>query len=116
MVAEYWYIDHYIDTFLDYIDKSDHIIGHNISFDIRMLRQDCERIGKPCSLDTISTFCTMKDISHVPDLPKKRPRLWLLYTHLFGKEFDHAHDAMADIEATKDCFMELAKRGEITLS
>ncbi|MEI6773576.1 MAG: hypothetical protein WCL18_01825 [bacterium] len=40
----------------------------------------------------------------------------MLYTHLFGKEFDHAHDAMADIEATKDCFMELAKRGEITLS
>jgi hypothetical protein len=55
----------------------------------------------------------MKDISHVADLPKKRPRLWLLYTHLFGKEFANAHDAMADIEATKDCFLELAKRGYI---
>ncbi|HBB04542.1 TPA: DNA polymerase III subunit epsilon, partial [Patescibacteria group bacterium] len=31
---------------MEYIDKSDHIIGHNISFDIRMIQQDCERIGK----------------------------------------------------------------------
>ncbi|MEI7918997.1 MAG: 3'-5' exonuclease [bacterium] len=46
MVAEYKYIDGYIDYFLEYIEKSDHIVGHNISFDLRMLQQDCERIGK----------------------------------------------------------------------
>ena len=115
MVAKYGYIDTYIDEFLAYIDKSDHVIGHNISFDIRMLQQNCDRIGKQYSRERIKTFCTMKDISHVADLPKKRPRLGLLYEHLFGKEFDHAHDAMADIQATKDCFMELAKRGDISL-
>jgi len=115
MVASYEYIDGYIDTFLEYIDKSDHVIGHNIAFDIRMLRQDCERISRVYDRDTIKTFCTMKDISHIEDLPKKRPRLKLLYTHLFGKEFENAHDAMADIEATKDCFLELAKRGHICL-
>lgn len=115
MVAKYGYIDTYIDEFLAYIDKSDHVIGHNISFDIRMLQQNCDRIGKQYSRERIKTFCTMKDISHVSDLPKKRPRLGLLYEHLFGKEFDHAHDAMADIQATKDCFMELAKRGDICL-
>jgi len=116
MVASYWYIDSYMDDFLKYIDKSDHVVGHNISFDIRMLRQDCERIGKSCNLDDIKTFCTMKDIGHIADLPKKRPRLGLLYTHLFGREFNNAHDAMADIEATKDCFLELAKRGAISLN
>lgn len=115
MVAKYEYIDSYIDHFLEYIDKSDHIIGHNISFDIRMLQQDCARIEKLYDWEAITTFCTMKDIGHVPDLPKKRPRLWLLYTHLFDKEFANAHDAMADIEATKDCFLELAKRGHINL-
>lgn len=115
MVEEYGYIDSYIDTFIEYINKSDHVVGHNISFDIRMLQQDCERIGKQYDRDCVKTFCTMKDIDHVSDLPKKRPRLWLLYTHLFGKEFDNAHDAMADIQATKDCFVELAKRGEINL-
>lgn len=116
MVAEYEYIDSYIDHFLTYIDKSDHVIGHNISFDIRMLQQDCARVGKQRDWTTVNTFCTMKDISHVEDLPKKRPRLGLLYTHLFGKELENAHDAMSDIEATKDCFLELAKRGHINLA
>lgn len=115
MVADYWYIDSYIDHFLAYIDKSDHIIGHNISFDIRMLKQDCERIGRAYDWDAIKTFCTMKDIGHISDLPKKRPKLSLLYSHLFGKWFDNAHDALSDIEATKDCFVELAKNGHICL-
>ena len=80
-----------------------------------MLRQDCERIGRSYDLDHLRTFCTMKDINHIEDLPKKRPKLSLLYTHLFGEVFDHAHDAMADIQATKDCFVELCKRGHICL-
>ena len=114
-VAKYDYIETYIDEFLEYIDKSDHVIGHNISFDIRMLQQECQRIDKCYNWERIKTFCTMKDINHIKDLPKKRPRLGLLYSHLFGKEIKNAHDAMADIQATKDCFVELAKRGDITL-
>jgi DNA polymerase III epsilon subunit-like protein len=116
MVAQYWYIDSYIDTFLEHIYKSDYIVGHNISFDIRMLKQDCERIGKQCDRDSMKTFCTMKDTSHLTGLTcKKRPKLWLLYTHLFNKEFENAHDAMSDIQATKDCFIELSKRGKLFL-
>jgi len=91
------------------------VFDRNISFDIRMLQQECQRIDKFYSRERIKTFCTMKDISHIKDLPKKRPRLGLLYLHLFGKEIKNAHDAMADIQATKDCFVELAKRGEIVL-
>ena len=113
MVAEYKYIDGYIDYFLEYIEKSDHIVGHNISFDLRMLQQDCERIGKQYDRSWVKTFCTLRDINHIADLPKKNPKLGILYSHLFGKDFDNAHDAMADIEATKDCFVELAKRGDI---
>jgi len=116
MLQPYDYIDSYVDNFLDYIKKSHCVVGHNISFDMRMLQQDCERIGKCCDRDNIKTFCTMKDTSHLTGLKdKKRPKLKHLYCHLFGKEFEHAHDAMADIEATKDCFVELAKGGKIEL-
>lgn len=115
MVENYWYIDSYIHDFLRHIDKADHIIWHNISFDMRMIKQDCERIGMQRNWENIKTFCTMKDTCHIEHLPKKRPKLSLLYTHLFWKEFAHAHDAMADIEATRDCFLELAKRGDICL-
>lgn len=116
MVAQYQYIDSYIDTFLKHIKKSDYIVGHNISFDIRMLKQECERIGKEHDRENVKTFCTMKDINYVKELNcKKRPRLSLLYTHLFDKEFENAHDAMSDIQATKDCFVELAQRGKVCL-
>ena len=71
MVEQYWYIDTYIDGFLKHITTSDHIIGHNISFDIRMLQQDCIRIKKHYDWNNLQTFCTMKDINHVSDLPKK---------------------------------------------
>jgi DNA polymerase III epsilon subunit-like protein len=115
MVEAYDYMDGYIDTFLEYVESADYLVGHNISFDVRMLRQDCENIGKEYNWDRIKTFCTMKDTAHIKELPKKRPRLGLLYTYLFDKEFDNAHDALADIQATKDCFIELAKRGHISL-
>ena len=115
MLEPYEYMDAYIDHFLAYVDTSDYIVGHNISFDIRMLRQDCERIWILRDWDSCKTFCTMKDIGHIEDLPKKRPKLWLLYEYLFEKDFANAHDAMADIEATKDCFLELARRGHIKI-
>ena len=38
-----------------------------------------------------------------------------LYTKLFGNGFDGAHDAMADIVATKECFFELLRRGIVRL-
>lgn len=116
MVEKYDYIDWYIDTFMEYVEKSDCVIWHNISFDMRMLRQDCERIWREHNLESVRTFCTMKDTCDCESLTcKKRPKLRILYNELFGRNFENAHDAMADIEATKDCFLELMNRGEICL-
>jgi hypothetical protein len=41
------------------------------------------------------------------------PRLQELYVKLFGHEFDDAHNAMSDIDATEQCFRELRKKGLI---
>ena len=46
----------------------------------------------------------------------KWPKLIELHEILFGKGFDGAHDAFADITATKDCFFELIKREIITIN
>ncbi len=116
MVATYKYIDHYIDDFLTPLSNAHCVIGHNIAFDLRMLQQECSRIGKAYDRTTVNTYCTMQDARHLVDLPgRKRLKLSALYEHLFGASFAHAHDAMADIEATKNCFVELAKRGEIIM-
>jgi len=41
----------------------------------------------------------------------KWPKLRELHIKLFGTEFDGAHDASADIAATKKCFFELKRIG-----
>ena len=40
----------------------------------------------------------------------KWPKLEELYFKLFGSNFDNAHSAIADIEATAKCFWELKSR------
>jgi exonuclease RNase T and DNA polymerase III len=65
------------------------------------------------------TLCTMQATIQYCNIPgrfgPKWPKLMELYTKLFGQEFDGAHDAMADIVATKECFFELIRRGVVRL-
>ncbi len=117
-VEKFWFLKDYIDEFLEYIDKSDYIIWHNLDFDVKMLEQECDRIGKGIDWWRKTLFCTMKsttDIVRISDSKwwYKRPKLQELHKHLFWKYFEDAHDAMADIEATKNCFVELIKSGEV---
>lgn len=39
--------------------------------------------------------------------PYEYPNLNEFYFQLFNKHFDNQHDAMADIQATHDCYYEL---------
>lgn len=45
----------------------------------------------------------------------KAPKLIKLYKFLFGKEFEHQHNAKYDVLATADVFIELNKRNLICL-
>lgn len=112
-------------SFLDVVlYNSDIIIGHNVLFDLNVIK--CEIIrskGKENSLFTKkehSVIDTMKigmDICKIPNLlshsctsqPYKYPKLDELYYKLFNKHFDNRHDAMADIQATYDCYYELKR-------
>ena len=96
-------------------------VGHNISFDINVVGAELLRVGNSFDIMSKSSVCTMlKTINYcaIPsENPKwnsfKYPKLQELYMKLFGHEFDDAHDAMADIRATKECFFELQRRGII---
>ena len=70
----------------------------------------------------LPVFCTMQDkkIKQLCDLKNvkghiKPPKLTELYMFLFEEDFEKAHDAMKDAQATKKCFFELKKRGVIEL-
>jgi DNA polymerase III epsilon subunit-like protein len=82
------------------------VVGHNIDFDLRLIRQTCERYGVEFPA-TVNTICTKK-AAQKAKIPAK---LGDLHNHLFGKDFDGAHDALADVKATARCFFELKRLG-----
>lgn len=110
-----------LESFMADIVVADHLAGHNLSFDHRIVWAELIRAGiTPRS--GMNKICTMMKSTGVCKLPSpkgkgfKWPKLEELYQFLFAKGFDGAHDALADVEATKDCFFELLKRGHISLT
>lgn len=96
------------------VDKSKVIIGHNLSFDIAMLRPEFSRESIEFRLDEKDMICTMRSSTAWCRLPKldgrsgfKWPKLDELYYRLFGRYFEGAHDALADVVATKEVYFEL---------
>jgi len=57
----------------------------------------------------IITYCNLKNKYGKP----KWPKLAELYFKLFKKDFAHAHDALADVKALRECYYELQLQGII---
>lgn len=106
-----------METFAEQIDAASALVGHNISFDECIVGAEFERLRMMTSLFLKPKYCTMKSSTEYCKLPGKKgyksPRLAELHQVLFGTDFDHAHDALADVEATARCFWELKKRGVV---
>ncbi len=99
---------------------ADVLVGHNLNFDHRILWAEFIRNGlEPRS--GMTKICTMMKSTSFCRIPGKNgkgfkwPKLEELYGVLFGKTLENAHDAMADITATKECFFELVRLGVIEL-
>lgn len=99
------------------IKPSNVLVAHNFEFDKNMIR--LERDANKFDLsdfDTKSTCCTMINGTEICRIPKARgsgykwPKLMELHKVLFDCEFEGAHDALADLLATKKCFFEMLRR------
>ena len=103
-----------IEAFLKDARQTKCFVGHNISFDQKVVGAELYRLGIPDTISTAKSRCTMqegKDFCKIPgSYGYKWPKLQELYRKLFGCDFEDAHDAMADITATKKCFFEILKR------
>lgn len=109
--------------------KADLVVCHNYEFDwthvTAMLERNMDNLSDEarsafyldipyaCTMRTkeIIKFCGLKNKAGRP----KWPKLMELHEILFDGPFEGAHDAMADILATKKCFFELVKIGLINL-
>jgi len=96
------------------INSVDILVAHNISFDEAIMGCEFLRNGFGNSISSKRKICTMKSSTNFCRIPGKYgfkwPSLSDLHIKLFGKNFDEAHNALADIRATADCFWELKRR------
>ena len=103
-----------IERFKSDLDMATYIVGHNIEFDKKIVGAEMIRLGMKDDLEKKKSYCTMQSSIDFCKIPGKYgykyPKLQELYRKLFGEDFEDAHNAMSDIEATEKCFWELRKR------
>lgn len=91
------------------------LVAHNISFDEKIMGAEFLRKEIKPSFFELPKICTMQGSTDYCAIETERgykwPKLIELHQKLFGKEFDGAHDALADVKATARCFFELKERG-----
>ena len=91
------------------------VVGHWISFDIKMLTVGFRRAGIRNILEEVPLYCTMLSNSHYVRFSNNNyPKLDELYHKLFNMPMEGQHNAMNDVNATAACFFELVRRNEIT--
>ncbi len=110
-------LDSVISLFLEDFDKASLIVGHNISFDKKIVGAELIRMGMEDILLTKPSACTMVASTDYCQIPGKfgykYPSLKELHQKLFECDFENAHDASADVLATEKCFWEMRSRGLI---
>lgn len=95
------------------------LVGHNLDFDIRIVRKEFERLGWADELQGKETLCTMRSGTDLCAIEKKggggwkAPKLGELHRKLFREDYANAHTAMGDVRATARCFWELRRMGRI---
>ncbi len=99
------------------VEQADFIVAHNISFDEKIIGAELLRKGIRSDFGRKRKLCTMKASTDYCKIPGpygyKWPKLSELHIKLFGEDFDEAHDASADINATEKCFWKMRKIGLI---
>ena len=111
-----------ITSFINALMSADVIIGHNIQFDINMIRVECIRNNIKFNFNTnkenkqITHYCTMKkgkNITHIEstslngDKYIKYPKLIELYKYYFNEEVNGLHNSLTDILVCFRCYYKI---------
>ena len=106
-----------LNKFNELVEEADFIVAHNISFDEKILGAELVRKGVKSNFNRKKKLCTMQASTNYCRLPGpygyKWPKLSELHIKLFGEDFEDAHDASVDINATEKCFWEMRRKGLI---
>jgi len=113
-------LDDVLAEFREVLKKTEVLGGHNLSFDQGIVGAEFVRKGLDYKEIDLPIVDTMESSTEFCKLPGgrygkfKSPKLGELHEILFGKKFDEAHNASADVNATARSFMELLRLGILT--
>ena len=116
-----------LEEFFTDFDSVDHIVGHNVSFDINMIKAELQRLIMNSSdkkledyLTTINTstkfYCTMQETIDLCAIEmkdkygrpyKKFPKLVELYQKMFDVTPKNLHNSLNDVIVCLRCFIKL---------
>ena len=108
-----------LEEFTEVLKKTKVAAGHNIDFDYKIVGAELFRKGientleKTPSADTMELGTDFCQLSGRKNGRYKSPKLEELYEKLYGKKFDEAHNAAADVNATAQVFFEMMRIGII---
>lgn len=114
-------IEKSLQKFNSWSEKCDLLVGHNVSFDKRMVM--VEGIRNKIRMNIQDTYCTMKQSTEIckierefPDGTKyfKYPSLSELYEHLFNHIPKNTHNALIDILICMRCFCKIELKKDIS--
>ena len=104
-------IEEVFELFSIHLRRAKVVVAHNMAYDEKIIGSELIRLELENTLDSKEKICTMES---TVDLCKidgpygyKWPKLEELHRFLFNHDFEGAHDALADIQATAKCFWEL---------
>ena len=108
-----------LSTFNQLCLTSDVLVGHNIQFDLKVMRSQLMRNDLPDRTQNMPFFCTLEETRNIIKIPPtermlevgitdyKSPNLGEAYMHFTGKELVDAHDALVDVLATIEIYKQL---------
>jgi DNA polymerase-3 subunit alpha len=108
-----------LEKFKEAVNNATYLIAHNIKFDENVVGCELLREGMHNYIQDINHVDTMEMTTEFVGIPNTRgpgfkyPTQTELHEKLFGKGFEDAHDALADVTALSRIFFELQKRGVI---
>ena len=111
-----------LEAFGQALQKVAVVAGHNVEFDNTVVRVECLRKSLNCLLTDKIIVDTKETSTNYCAIPGGRggkfkwPKLSELHFKLFGENFNAAHNASADVQATARCFLELIRLDVIQAS
>ena len=104
-----------LNEFYEQVQKATYLVAHNMSFDEKIIGAEFLRNDMTNLIASKSKICTMQSTTDYVAIPgaygNKWPKLSELHQKLFGVDFEEAHNAAADINATARCFWEARRLG-----